>query len=99
MKIAACVHLPKKIVGPRAEVCEENHVCNYGQRVCLTCGYVGCCDSCEQHMRIHAKKTGHQVMASYPANKDSFIWCYIDDDYLQPDEKYNLQSITVERKV
>jgi len=43
-------------------------------------------------MRKHAAETGHQVMASYPADEHSFIWCYADDDYLEPDEKHNLKS-------
>lgn len=30
-------------------------------------------------------------MASYPADEHSFIWCYADDDYLNPDEKFNLK--------
>ena len=92
MKISECTHLPKSFAKPRATECEENHPCNFGQRVCLECGYVGCCDSCDKHMRAHAKETGHQVMASYPANKDSFIWCYVDNDYLEPDEKHNLNT-------
>ena len=91
MKIADCKHLPKKFAEPRSEKCEENHFCPFGQRVCLTCGYVGCCDSCSQHLRIHAKETGHQVMASYPADEHSFIWCYEDNDYLEPDENINIK--------
>ncbi len=92
MKIKDCKHLPKNFVGPKAEKCEENHNCNLGQRVCVTCGYVGCCDSCSQHARIHAEQTKHEVMASYPANESSFIWCYVDDDYLEPDEEKNLKG-------
>ena len=92
MKISQCKHLPEKFAKPRATECEENHPCNHGQRVCLTCGYVGCCDSCEQHLRKHAQETGHQVMAAYPAQEGNFIWCYADDDYLEPDEKHNLKS-------
>jgi hypothetical protein len=44
-------------------------------------------------MRQHAKETGHQVMASYPADEHSFIWCYADDDYLEPDEVHNLKGV------
>jgi len=92
MKISQCKHLPATFAKPRATECEENHPCNFGQRVCLTCGYVGCCDSCEQHLRKHAVETGHQVMASYPADEQSFVWCYADDDYLEPDEIRNLKT-------
>lgn len=36
---------------------------------------------------IHAKEIGHEVMASYLADEQSFIWSDKDDDYLEPDEK------------
>ncbi len=91
MKIADCQHLPEKFAQPKTDECQENHPCSHGQRVCLTCGYVGCCDSCQMHLRIHAEQTKHEVMASYPADSSSFIWCYADDDYLEPDEKINLK--------
>jgi len=91
MKIAVCKHLPKKFAKPQNGFkCGENHDCQLGIRVCLTCGYTGCCDSCSQHARIHANKEDHPVMAYYPADESSAIWCYIDDDYLEPDEKINL---------
>lgn len=87
IKFSECEHLPEKLVGPRGPAkCEEGEECNHGIRVCLTCGYVGCCDSCEKHIRKHAEETGHQVMASYPADETSFIWCYADNDYLEKDE-------------
>lgn len=92
MKISECTHLPNKFAKPGAKTCEEKHFCPFGQRVCLTCGYVGCCDSCSQHLRKHAAETGHQVMAAYPADEHSFIWCYADDDYLEPDEIINLKG-------
>lgn len=93
MKISDCKHLPEKLVGPRTDKCEGGEERWVSLRVCLTCGHVGCCDSSSGiHARKHAKETGHQVMASYPADKDSFIWCYIDNDYLEPDDKFNLPS-------
>jgi len=91
MRIKDCKHLPKKFANPKnGNKCEENHVCMQGLRVCLTCGYTGCCDSCLQHERIHANDSGHQVMAYFPADENSPIWCYLDDDYLEPDENHNL---------
>lgn len=35
-------------------------------RICLVCGYVGCCDSSQnQHARAHFNATGHTVMQSF----------------------------------
>lgn len=90
MKIADCTHLPSEFAQPQADHCQEGDA-SPSLRVCLTCGHVGCCDSSpSQHARKHAAQTGHQVMASYPADKSSFIWCYVDDDYLDSDESTHL---------
>jgi len=92
MKIKDCKHLPNKFTGPRADNCEAGDA-SPSIRVCLICGHVGCCDSSQgQHARKHAQETGHQVMASYPADEQSFVWCYADDDYLEPDEISNLKT-------
>lgn len=100
MKIADCRHLPEKFAKPRhGNSCEENHICFLGIRVCLTCGYTGCCDSCAQHAREHAEKTGHRVIAYYPADEGSPIWCYADDDYLEPDETINMKAKTRYEKI
>lgn len=93
MNISDCKHLPQKLKGPRSQTCEENHNCPFGTRVCLTCGYVGCCDSCDKHARIHSENTDHKIIASYPVNENSFIWCYEDDDYLKPNDKINLKIL------
>lgn len=85
MKLSSCSHLPKKFAKPRTNKCEGADSDNVlDLRVCLTCGYVGCCeDSPGKHIEKHAKESGHQVIASYPADKDSFKWCYKDNDYLR----------------
>jgi uncharacterized UBP type Zn finger protein len=45
-------------------------------RVCLTCGYVGCCDSSpRRHMSQHHDETGHPVMRSYEPG-ETWRWCY-----------------------
>ena len=87
MKISDCTHYPKKPAKPQANQCmggeEKQH--KFNLRVCLNCGYVGCCeDDPGQHSKKHMEETGHQVIASYPADKDSWIWCYKDNDYLKP---------------
>ncbi len=81
MNISRCKHFPQKIAKPQAEQCQEGDIemHEFGLRVCLTCGHVGCCDDDPgHHARTHAEESGHQVMASYPADENSFIWCYED---------------------
>jgi uncharacterized UBP type Zn finger protein len=47
-------------------------------RMCLTCGYVGCCDSSpHRHASEHFDATGHPVMRSIEPGED-WRWCYID---------------------
>lgn len=83
MKKSECTHYPKNIIGSRSSSCEEGDE-SPSLRVCLTCGYVGCCDSSPgQHARKHAEKTGHVVVSSYPIDENSFEWCYEDNDYLK----------------
>jgi uncharacterized UBP type Zn finger protein len=45
-------------------------------RMCMTCGYVGCCDtSARTHMRGHAEGTGHPLARSIE-DRESWVWCY-----------------------
>ena len=45
-------------------------------RMCLSCGYVGCCDTSRRmHMRSHAEHTGHPLARSIERN-ESWVWCY-----------------------
>lgn len=84
MKIEDCKHLTK-FAAPRTDKCEEclGNVHKLGLRVCLDCGHVGCCESDPgQHALKHSRETEHQVIASYPADENSFIWCYADNNYL-----------------
>ena len=85
MKISDCQHFPKNPAKPRTDHCAGRDQDKPGHlRVCLTCGHVGCCDSdINQHARSHAKESGHQVMANYPADESSPVWCYADNDYLE----------------
>ena len=87
MKISDCIHQPNVFARPRADKCEGGDADNISElRVCLTCGYVGCCeDDPGQHARKHAQEYGHQVIASYPADENSFIWGYKDNQYLERD--------------
>lgn len=45
-------------------------------RMCMSCGYIGCCDSSpSMHMRAHAEQTGHPIIRSIEG-RESWLWCY-----------------------
>jgi uncharacterized UBP type Zn finger protein len=44
-------------------------------RICLTCGYVGCCESRNAHDTRHFVATGHPFIRPHRAGYD-FLWCY-----------------------
>jgi uncharacterized UBP type Zn finger protein len=48
-------------------------------RICLQCGYVGCCDSSpRRHATAHSSETGHPVMRSFEPG-ETWRWCYVDE--------------------
>jgi uncharacterized UBP type Zn finger protein len=48
-------------------------------RLCLTCGYVGCCDNSKnKHASKHFGNTRHPVMRSFEKGED-WMWCYEDE--------------------
>ncbi|WP_020575232.1 UBP-type zinc finger domain-containing protein [Actinopolymorpha alba] len=48
-------------------------------RMCLSCGYVGCCDSSpRRHATTHFMETGHPVMRSFEPG-ETWRWCYLDE--------------------
>jgi uncharacterized UBP type Zn finger protein len=55
-------------------------------RICLICGFVGCCDLAKNHhMLDHIKETGHPLVQSFEPMED-WIWCYEDEAILAPPE-------------
>lgn len=51
-------------------------------RVCLTCGYVGCCDdSKNKHATAHFNATGHPLIKSLEKG-GAWTWCYVDQKIL-----------------
>jgi len=45
-------------------------------RLCMTCGYVGCCDdSPNQHATKHFHVTGHPIIRSFEPGED-WGWCF-----------------------
>lgn len=48
-------------------------------RVCLSCGYVGCCDdSKNRHARQHARESNHPLVASAEPG-ETWVFCYEDE--------------------
>lgn len=48
-------------------------------RLCMECGYVGCCDnSPSKHARIHATSSLHPVVQSFEPG-ENWVYCFIDD--------------------
>lgn len=77
-----CTHLNQiKAVKPSANGCED--CLKMGSswvhlRLCLSCGYVGCCDSSpNKHATAHFNSTNHPVVRSFQKGED-WGWCYID---------------------
>lgn len=51
-------------------------------RQCVTCGYVGCCDSSRgRHAYGHHVESGHPVAVSLAADED-WAWCFPDEVFL-----------------
>jgi len=47
-------------------------------RLCLTCGYVGCCDNSKnKHATRHHHETDHPMIVSYEEG-ENWLWCYVD---------------------
>ena len=44
-------------------------------RICLTCGYVGCCESHGSHDTEHFRNMGHPLIKPYESDYD-WLWCY-----------------------
>ncbi|HEU4741357.1 MAG TPA: cation:proton antiporter [Meiothermus sp.] len=51
-------------------------------RVCMTCGYVGCCDdSKNKHARQHFQSSGHPIIKSLEKG-EGWAWCFVDEKLL-----------------
>jgi uncharacterized UBP type Zn finger protein len=51
-------------------------------RMCLTCGYIGCCNSSpNRHARKHWKGVGHPIIQSVEPGED-WVWCQEDRVYM-----------------
>ncbi|NOK62803.1 MAG: hypothetical protein GFH27_549305n226 [Chloroflexi bacterium AL-W] len=51
-------------------------------RMCMTCGYVGCCDSSKnKHATKHSQLTTHPIVKSFEPGQD-WMWCYVDKTFV-----------------
>lgn len=75
MQESMCPHAPKHTVTPHAEACER---CGETEnlRMCMECGFVGCCESHAGHNAEHYRLTGHAVIKVLPLERSWFVWCY-----------------------
>lgn len=52
-------------------------------RMCLVCGFVGCCDtSVSKHMRAHHEATGHPIFRSIRL-REGWGWCFEDAAFFE----------------
>ena len=82
-----CTHLNHiQDVTPSADGCED--CLKMGDewlflRICLTCGYVGCCDNSKnKHATAHFHATSHPMISSFEPN-EAWLWCYPDEGYFE----------------
>lgn len=51
-------------------------------RLCMTCGFVGCCDSSpNKHASQHVDSTNHPVVRSIEP-RETWAYCYPDDLFI-----------------
>ncbi|MDN5763766.1 MAG: UBP-type zinc finger domain-containing protein, partial [Microlunatus sp.] len=82
----SCSHLDESAWLPEPEPCSQECVDCLAEgttpvhlRMCITCGYVGCCDSSVGlHSTRHYRETRHPVMRSFESG-EGWRWCYIDE--------------------
>jgi uncharacterized UBP type Zn finger protein len=81
---AVCTHLDQITIFPPDEVAGCEDCLRAGDswvhlRVCLSCGYVGCCDSSpNRHASAHAGESGHAIVRSAEPG-ETWCWCYVDE--------------------
>lgn len=79
-----CKHFDDiKDVSPMAKGCVDclkTHDKWFHLRLCLNCGYVGCCDNSKnKHASKHYGKTKHPVIKSFEKG-ESWMYCFIDKE-------------------
>jgi uncharacterized UBP type Zn finger protein len=86
-EMAECQHVDQiQDVKPTTEGCEaclETGGWWVNLRLCLICGYVGCCDdSPGKHATQHFHETGHPIIQLGIEGGEE-RWCYVDNVYVR----------------
>ncbi len=94
-----CTHLDLiRVVEPQHDVCQECVDRNDrwpNLRMCLVCGYVGCCDSSKnKHMLQHVRESGHPLIRSIEPG-EGWVWCYQENAFLSADSPQLAQPMPV----
>jgi predicted ester cyclase len=82
-----CPHLDNiAVTEPTTDVCADCVALDDvwpALRMCLVCGYVGCCDTSKNtHMHRHYEETGHPIMRSIRM-EEGWMWCYECDAFFE----------------
>ncbi len=90
LRVRPCTHRHLvQSTKPPIEVCEACLVTGDrwpGLRMCLICGFVGCCDqSKNKHMLRHYQETGHPLIRSIDPG-EVWAWCYPDEAFLTAEQ-------------
>ncbi|MPY63894.1 UBP-type zinc finger domain-containing protein [Streptomyces spongiae] len=79
-----CTHadaLPAPEPAPLSDTCPECQAAGSHPvqlRLCLSCGYVGCCDTSPgRHSTEHYKESGHPIMRTFEPG-ENWRWCFVD---------------------
>jgi uncharacterized UBP type Zn finger protein len=90
-----CSHLELiQVTEPLADVC--NTCVEMGDiwpalRMCLVCGFIGCCDTAKnKHMKSHYEEKGHPIFRSIRLD-EGWIWCYEDNAFFSKDVLENIK--------
>lgn len=80
-----CSHLDQiRFTEPDTDVCQfcvESGDVWPALRMCLICGYVGCCDTSKnKHAKAHYEETGHALIRSIRLS-ERWVWCYEDSAF------------------
>ena len=81
--MSTCSHIDQiRDVNPQADGCVDCLAVGdvwVHLRLCLVCGYVGCCDSSpNKHASAHARSAEHPIVESFEPEED-WCWCYVDE--------------------
>jgi predicted ester cyclase len=82
-----CAHLDQiSVVEPETRACAQcltEGTIWPALRLCLVCGFVGCCDtSTNKHMMEHYETTGHSIMRSIRMD-EGWVFCYEDGAFFE----------------